>query len=403
LILVDRACAVRLLVCAAEAPLPPINGFRLALSAVLGQLRGRHELRVLAFRLPDQVAPSAGAELRLVDRAPSAAIRRAAWLAAATIRRRPFGADALVEALTMPLRDELERFAPDVVHVASGRLAGLGPLLESHPSVLVALDAWHLNVEANALVARGLRRRLLSAEAVRVRRFEATEYPRFGRVVVVSEEDRRALQELEPRLALEVVPNGVDADLYAPETGLERDPEQIVFTGVMSYAPNVTAAEFLARRVLPRVREEHPRARLAIVGREPRRRVRGLGALAGVEVTGEVPDVRPWLGRGRVYACPMLSGTGIKNKLLEAMASGVACVATPLALQGTRAVDGEHVLVAETDAEFARHVVRVLDDDGLAHRLGRAAREYVLAEHDWQAVAAAYERIYGEVLTQFRP
>ena len=165
----------------------------------------------------------------------------------------------------------------------------------------------------------------------------------------------------------------------------------------MSYAPNVLAAEFLARQVFPLVRAGLPEARLAIVGRKPSPRINALAQLDGVEVTGEVPDVVPWLAGSRVYACPMVSGTGIKNKLLEAMAAGAPCVVTPLALQGLTAEPGRDVLVGADAEELAAQLVRVLTDDELASRLGPAGRAYVLANHDWSAVARSYERVYDEV------
>jgi glycosyltransferase involved in cell wall biosynthesis len=163
---------------------------------------------------------------------------------------------------------------------------------------------------------------------------------------------------------------------------------------VMSYPPNVTAATFLARDVLPLVRVRRPQARLAIVGRAPVAAVRALGAQEGVQITGEVADVRPWLFRARAYVCPMRSGTGIKNKLLEAMATEAPCVATPLALQGLRVTPGVEVLVGSDARELAERVVDLLADPPLGRRLARAARQYVLQHHDWSAVARAYERVY---------
>ena len=118
-------------------------------------------------------------------------------------------------------------------------------------------------------------------------------------------------------------------------------PGRIVFTGAMNYPPNIVAADFLARLLLPRVRTVRPDTQLVIVGREPDPRVLGLAALDGVDVTGAVDDIRPWLQSAQVFVCPMLSGTGIKNKLLEAMASGLPCVATPLALQGLNVSAGQ--------------------------------------------------------------
>jgi glycosyltransferase involved in cell wall biosynthesis len=389
---------VRILICAVEAPLPPINGFRLMLGALTKELRSEHEVRVLAFQAADQEPPSSDeSQLRLVPRPEADRLADAAAVLQALVRRRPLRADALAAALAGPLREELEDFDADIVHVTSGRLAALGRPLAGRRSVLGALDAWHLNVEARALVAAGARRWLLHGEASRVRRFEASEYRRFGRVVVVSDADRDALHAVDPMLAVSVIPNGVDTGYFAPVANVSRDSSRIVFTGVMSYAPNVLAADFLARRVFPLVRAARPAAQLAIVGRAPAARVRALARLEGVHVTGEVDDLRPWLAGSGAYVCPMISGTGIKNKLLEAMACAAACVATPLALQGLRVTPGQELLVGKTAEELADALLRILEDDACRARLGRAAREYVRSEHDWRSVARAYRDVYSEL------
>lgn len=392
---------MRILICAVEAPLPPINGFRLMLSALTEELRRDHEVRVLALRAADQdEAPVDENHLRLVSRPEVHRLGDAAALVQALLRRRPLRADALAALLAGPLRKELEEFNPDLVHVTSGRLAAIGAALLGRKSVLGAVDAWHLNVEARASVAARARRRLLQGEAARVRRFEASEYRRFGRVVVVSDADREALCEIDPTLAVSVIPNGVDARFFAPDPTAARESSLLVFTGVMSYAPNVLAADFLAREVFPLVRAARPNARLAIVGRAPAPRVCALADLDGVEVTGEVEDLRPWLVGSGAYVCPMISGTGIKNKLLEAMACAAACVATPLALQGLRVTPGQELLVGLTAKELADGLLRLLADDECRERLGRAARDYVRREHDWGAVARAYADVYGEVLAE---
>jgi glycosyltransferase involved in cell wall biosynthesis len=367
-----------------------------AVSALLEQLRKRHDVRLLGFRMPDQSSAEDG--IRLFAAPTRTRPREIAMMARGWVRGRPLSADLYAAQFRVPLHEELASFGPDVVHVAGSQLGGLGRLLAKRPSVLGAYDARHLNVDAERLVARGLRRRLLQAEMRRVRRFEATEYPFFDRIVMVSEEGKAELKALNPGLEITVIPNGVDADFFHPDQAVSRDRGLILFTGVMDYAPNILTAEFLARRVLPLVRVRKPEARLAIVGRSPAPRVHALATLDGVDVTGEVPDLRPWLRRSRAYACPMLSGTGIKNKLLEAMASELPCVVTPLAMQGMTVTRGVELLVGESENELADLLLEVLEDDETAHRLGLAAREYVRAHHDWRSVALGYERVYREVL-----
>jgi glycosyltransferase involved in cell wall biosynthesis len=391
---------VRILICSLEAPLPPTNGLRLMLQALLSELRKEHEVRVLAFRFPDQTAPNEDPSVRLIPRRTPGPMARTLSLVRAVVTRRPLGVQALAARLRRPLEEELADFRPDIVHVTTQELALMSEVLGRQPSVLAALDAWHLNVAASVPISSGLRRFLLRRQMGWVRRFEGSVFRRFARVIVVSEQDRDALLALDRSMRVVVIPNGVDVERFAPapanEAALPVDPARVLFTGVMRYPPNVAAAEHLARRIMPLVRARVPEAHLAIVGRDPSPSVRALSGLDGIEVIGEVPDLRPWLTGSRAYACPMVSGTGIKNKLLEAMACGVPCIATPLALRGLRAQAGRDLLVASDAEEFASHVVDVLTDDGLAARLAAAGREYVTANHDWAAVARDYVTAYME-------
>jgi glycosyltransferase involved in cell wall biosynthesis len=391
---------MRILICSLDAPLPPPNGLRLQVSALADELRKRHEVRVLALLMPDQRDGRVDqASLTLVPPPPqrlTAATLHAH--ARAALQRRPRGLDVMADRLRQPLREELERFDPDLTHVTMGQLASLGDELVGRRTVLAALDAWHLNYEAKALAERGLRRRLANVNASAMRRFEASEYRRFDRVVVVSEEDARALHRIDPSLRISIITNGVDVERYAADPQTTRDPRLVLFTGVLDYPPNVSAADFLARRVMPLVRVAVPDAHLALVGRSPIPSVAALAELEGVEVFRDVPDICEWLSRAGVYICPMVSGTGIKNKLLEAFANGLPCVATPLAVQGMRVTPGRELLVGSDDHQLASHVIKLLRDPSAAEALGRAGRRYVVENHRWEAVGQAYESVYEEVV-----
>lgn len=392
---------MRILICAQQAPLLPTNGFRLQVAALLAELRREHDVQVVAFGFPDQ--DSRGLEvdgMRLVPIGRMTHAARATRCLMTATRGHPFSLRELGVRLSGAVSYELERFRPDVVHVAGTYLATLGRELGHRATLLAPLDAAHLNAEARVLCAAGIRRGLLRHEAMRVRRFETAEYGHFRRVVVVSREDAAALTALNPSLRPVVIANGVDPVAFAPDAGTASHRGRVIFAGVMDAAPNVSAAEFLARAVMPLVRAEIPAAHLVIVGRRPVPAVRRLSLLPGVEVVGEVNDMRPWLTTSQVCACPMVSGTGIKNKLLEGMASGVPCVVTPHALRGVLAISGRDLLVGEEAEQVAAQITFLLRDRRAARAIGAAGRAYVLSNHTWRGVAEAYVRLYESLLAE---
>src|SRR5690606_13369872 len=142
----------------------------------------------------------------------------------------------------------------------------------------------------------------------------------------------------------------------------------------------------------------HPGARLDLVGRRPSREVQELAALPGVHVSGEVPSLAPWMAAADVYVCSMVSGTGIKNKLLEAFSFGVPCVATSMAIQGINAEHNVSVMLGDTPEALAEHVCVLLANPARAAALGDAGRELVHREHGWSAVARSYEQVYAAAI-----
>jgi glycosyltransferase involved in cell wall biosynthesis len=365
------------------------------LAALVGELRRReHEVRVVCLTTPEDAGRCDATTQRAIT------LTRHQWLlpadvARATLTGRPLRVEKLASAMRRPIAEEVRRFAPDVVHV-TGELAHLGGHLAGTPSVLAPLDAPHRNWEAEMLNARWPRRPLLAKEVTRVRRFVQTEYPAFDRVVVVSEEDRRALAELSGGVRFAVIPNGVDFDYFAPN-GSRPDTATVAFHGTMDWAPNAAAAQYLADQIWPHVLEREPGARLLLIGRSPTAKVRALSRRPSITVTGGVPDVRPWLRRATAYACPMISGAGIKNKLLEAMALSVPCVVTPRALGGLKVEPRAHLLVADDEEQFASALVSLIRDEDHRIAIGRAGRAYIRSTHSWGRVAQEYEAVYYNV------
>ena len=178
-----------------------------------------------------------------------------------------------------------------------------------------------------------------------------------------------------------------------------------MITDKMSYHANVSAALHLVRDIMPLVWEQRPQVKLYIVGANPPRQIRQLADGQGgtVEVTGTVPDLRPYLWRASVAVAPVFYGAGIQNKVLEAMACGTPVVATPQACGALEVVPGQDLLVTQDGQEFARDILRLLGNHELAARLRLAARRYVETHHDWNVVAEKLEGNYREVVAQRKP
>lgn len=178
-------------------------------------------------------------------------------------------------------------------------------------------------------------------------------------------------------------PNGVDADYFHPvEAPYDRDT--ICFIGRMDYYPNEQSMVDFCKRTLPLVRARWPDLKLLIVGANPSRQVRRLAELAGVTVTGFVPDVRPYVHRSAATVAPLTIARGTQNKILESMAMGVPVVASEQAAGGVDAVPGEHLLVAATPEEYSEAILRLLGTPAERMRYAHAARERMLSHHNWQ-------------------
>jgi len=233
------------------------------------------------------------------------------------------------------------------------------------------------------------------------RRYEAEFLAPVAVSTFVSEADCESFSQRHPTRTVGFVPNGVDTEYFAPpEEPRDVGPEPtVVFTGHMSNPNNQRAATYIVREVAPKIWERVPDAKIQIVGAHPSQAVLDLAG-PDVEVTGRVDDMRPYLWSAGVVLLAMRSGTGIKNKLLEAWAARAPVVATPLACQGVPAEDGVNLLLGQTEDELAQRVADVLADDALRDRLAEAGRQTVRAELTWSTVA---EQLRDAVLSAAGP
>jgi len=285
-------------------------------------------------------------------------------------------------ALVADLREEIAVQRPDLVHLFGWGTASLHRHLDGVPAVHDAVDPWAAGLGNRA--RSGLARRLDAGQARRVGAHEARHYPQLAAVVVRSDEDADLLRRQVPGAVVEVVPNGVTL----PPAGAVSDEPVLAFLGAYDATSNVAAAQILVEAVLPLVRSRMPDTKVLLVGRDPPPAVRALDAV----VTGTVPDVAAALRRASIFVAPMWSGSGVKNKVLEAMAAGLPVIASPLAVQGISV--GEGVVVGGSADELADLVVGLLRDPERRRRLGQANRDRA-AELSWARSADALERVWA--------
>lgn len=276
---------------------------------------------------------------------------------------------------------------PDVVYCQMVRTI---PTVEGSccRKVLDFQDALSLNTHRRMERSKGLMRMVLKYEYKAMQRVEQQALTLFDATSVISTVDRDAIDP-----SVHLVPNGVDTDYFnTKHLPLNTKHYSIVFTGNMSYAPNVDAACWLVKDIMPLVWEQQPHGiKVLIAGADPKPAVR---ALAGPKVTvsGRLDDIREAYAAASIFVAPMRIGSGMQNKLLEAMAMGLPCVTTSLAATPLGATPGEHLLVGDTASDIADLIVK-LGTDELHRAIADAGHRFVQERYAWPAAVEPLESI----------
>ncbi len=239
-------------------------------------------------------------------------------------------------------------------------------------------------------------------EGVKLERMEKQLARQFNLCTATTRAEWETLEHYGLGIPSDWFPNGVDSDYFKPTSDI-HEPDTISFVGRMDYYPNQECMFEFCAKTLPLLRERRPNIKLLIVGADPTPAVRKLGELPGVSVTGSVPDVRPYLHRSALMVAPLNIARGTQNKILEAMAAGVPTVVSRIAAGGVDAVAGEHLLVADTPAEYAHAIQRILEDTVERQRLATAGRERMLSHHAWASSMRRLDRIIERCLAQCVP
>jgi len=193
-----------------------------------------------------------------------------------------------------------------------------------------------------------------------------------------------------------VIPNGVDSDYFKPDNTVPN-AFSLLFSGNMSFKPNIQAVVYFYEHIFKGLKERYPTVKWYIVGTDPTEEITMMHDGENIFVTGFVSDIRKYFRMAQVVICPMVSGTGIKNKLLEAMAMEKPVVSTTMAMSGIACEDGRDIIIADSPEGFCDKISNFFEDDWLRQEIGRNARQLVREKYSWEQTIKRYEKAYEQI------
>ena len=386
-----------------RVPFPPDRGDKIAAFNQIRHLAAQHEVHV--FCLGDGVQDLANisglqAYAKSLTAAPVDEFTIKLRALAALVTGQPLSVAALNETkLHDAVHRKFAQLQPDLIIVYSCNMAQFAEHFPDVPRIMHFGDLdslkWRQYAKRSSLPLNWL----YAIEAQRLLGYERHIAKIFSHALVHTGVERHDFQRLIPGIAVTVVGNGVDLD-YFRSAGAAKKPASMVFTGVMDYRPNIDAVVWFCDEILPSIQTAIPTANLTICGSRPAPAVRRLAKRRGVTVTGWVADARPYLDRAEIFVAPLRMGRGVQNKLLEALAMGLPCVASTAARRGTAVADGEGMLATNEPREFARYVLDLLRNGGRRAEMARKARAAAEANYHWEVQMARLDEAIAAAVSQ---
>ena len=388
---------MKLLYLSQRIPFPPDRGDRIPVYNQLKWLRKKHEVVVgsLAHSGTNVNAENLANELGTKILAPEhSSWHKLAGMASAFVNGKPLSLGYFWNpVLQKMINAELAESRFDAVIVFSSSMAQYVECCRHIPRIMNFCDVDSQKWESLAQKSHNPKRWIYRRESKTLLACERKIAADFDASCVVSKNEAELFRKHIPGIPVHILENGVDVDYFS---AIPHKPDglNIVLTGVMNYPPNVEAALFFANNIFEKIQKIHTQARFVIVGANPTRSVCALAKIQGIEVTGYVPDVRPYLASATVSIAPLAVARGVQNKILEAMAAGVAVLTTPEVARGLP--DGAESLVftAERDTEsFAIALLELIRNESVREERASKAWEFVRKKITWPAKLTALDQL----------
>jgi glycosyltransferase involved in cell wall biosynthesis len=267
------------------------------------------------------------------------------------------------------------------------------------PSLPIAIDTVDVHYVREMRMAEVLGDARLLAQARQTQRRELAAYRKADLLIMHTEEDGRAVQQEDPTLETFVIPVVYEARGVSSREG--RRPNSLLFVGWFGHPPNGDGLLWFCREILPRVRRELPDVHLTVVGGDAPPEIQALHS-DHVTLTGRVESVHPYLDAHCVSIAPLRYGSGMKNKIVEAMGSSIPTVMTTVGAEGIGLENGRHAFVADTPEEFAHAIIRLCQDESLWRTISEEGRRFVQERYSPEAIEARLELLL-EKMSTLRP
>lgn len=381
-----------------RVPFPLEKGDKLRAYHQIKKLSEKHELHLIALN-DSELNPSALPELKKYCASVSIYALPGAVIAKNLVKniftKLPFQVAYFTHSPHQKaIKQRLLEIQPDIIYYQLIRTCEYAKELE-YPAILDYMDALSEGMKQKAKRAF-LLSPLFYNEYRRSLSYESQVFERFHTKTIISEQDRQLIDHPGNK-NIHVIPNGVDTNYFAPVDGSSE--YDVLFTGNMNYPPNIDAALFLAKEIMPLVRKIMPSTRLLIAGANPNKKVLKLRSRLTL-VSGWVDDIRACYGSSKIFVAPMRMGTGLQNKLLEAMSMNLPCITSSMANKALQAPEGKMILLADAPRQYADHIIYLLQNNEKRLQMGREGRSFVIKHFDWENTVARLAQLLEDAVLQ---
>jgi len=384
-------------------PYPDSSGGQIRTQNLLKHLKDKHEITLFSLiKNPSEkkyikiLEKNFCKKVRVFQRPPRP------WMLSNILRTgfsaRPFLVVRNFSALAKKaIEQELATGRYDLIHAET--FYAMPHLPQTHLPVVLVDQTIEYQVYQHYVdhTAPAILRPLLRIDVAKLKYWERYYWRQASKVLAVSSHDKKQMLELEPNLDVDIVPNGVNLDLFKPKTSWDDPNPSILFVGNFYWLQNTEAAKILITKILPFVQKQIPKAKISIVGQhQPQELLRLSGRSVTIIKLAEdnFQGIVDAYHKASIFAAPIKGPGGTRLKILAAMASKLPIVSTEVGVKGLSVKNKQHVLIRNSPDKIALAIIELLKNQGKAKRLSLAARKFVETNFDYKIIATRLDNIY---------